>query len=433
MLAVYGTITPKKANIYLILVDIYANLEWGCTRRARFGVRTVLARGESDRENESVPVIDPPLVSIADLADGGADGGGGGGGGGVASLDDTGQVRDPLVLVALDGTAPPAAVARAADRVRAGGRLFVGVAAEPPPETLRPLVAALDTTLLAATIAGPDYQPTGAKHQTTGPGPGQQMCVPVADVEGEVAALAAVVASVPRAAVVLGQVLRATETLPVAAALDVESFAYSMLLGGPEFRTWFDERGERSLPGLVAEPVLVRRDGSRLMITLNRPERRNAYGRQLRDALADALRIALLDPGVERVVLDGAGPCFCAGGDLAEFGTTPDLATAHFVRTQGGAGLLLSALKDRVEVHLHGPCVGAGVELPAFAGAVIAAEGTTFRLPEVGMGLIPGAGGTVSIPRRIGRWRTLYLALTGRPLDAETALGWGLVDAVRPA
>jgi hypothetical protein len=424
-------------------------------------VRTVLARGESDRENESVPVIDPPLVSIADLADladgragGGSAGGGGGGGSGVASLDDTGQVRDPLVLVALDGTAPPATVARAADRVRAGGRLYVGVATEPPPETLRPLVAALDTTLLAATIAstsrgGPDYQPTAAKHQTTsaehpaaaphhqttrlGPGPGHQLWVPVADVEGEVAALAAVVASVPRAAVVLGQVLRATETLPVAAALDVESFAYSMLLGGPEFRTWFDERGERSLPGLVAEPVLVRRDGSRLMITLNRPERRNAYGRQLRDALADALRIALLDPGVERVVLDGAGPCFCAGGDLAEFGTTPDLATAHFVRTQGGAGLLLSALKDRVEVHLHGPCVGAGVELPAFAGTVIAAAGTTFRLPEVGMGLIPGAGGTVSIPRRIGRWRTLYLALTGRPLDAETALGWGLVDAVRPA
>ena len=424
-------------------------------------MRTVLARGESDRENESVPVIDPPLVSIADLADLADGSAGGGSGSGVASLDDTGQVRDPLVLVALDGTAPPATVARAADRVRAGGRLYVGVATEPPPETLRPLVAALDTTLLAATIAstsrgGPDYQPTAAKHQTTsaehqttrpehpaaaphhqttrlGPGPGHQLWVPVADVEGEVAALAAVVASVPRAAVVLGQVLRATETLPVAAALDVESFAYSMLLGGPEFRTWFDERGERSLPGLVAEPVLVRRDGSRLMITLNRPERRNAYGRQLRDALADALRIALLDPEVERVVLDGAGPCFCAGGDLAEFGTTPDLATAHFVRTQGGAGLLLSALKDRVEVHLHGPCVGAGVELPAFAGAVIAAAGTTFRLPEVGMGLIPGAGGTVSIPRRIGRWRTLYLALTGRPLDAETALGWGLVDAVRPA
>jgi enoyl-CoA hydratase/carnithine racemase len=374
-------------------------------------MRTMLARWGSDQENEGVPVTDPPLVSIADLADGGA-----GGGGGVASLDDIGRVQDPLVLVGLDGTAPPAAVARAADRVRADGRLFVGVAAEPLPETLRPLLTALDTTLVAAGTAD-----------------AIQVYVPVPDVEGEAASLAAVVASGPQAAVVLGQVLRATETLPAAAALDVESFAYSMLLGGPEFRAWYDEQGERSLPGLVAEPVLVRRDGNRLMITLNRPERRNAYGRQLRDALADALRIALLDPGVERVVLAGAGPSFCAGGDLAEFGTTPDLTTAHFIRTQGGAGLLLSALKDRVEVHLHGPCVGAGVELPAFAGTVTAAAGTTFRLPEAGMGLIPGAGGTVSIPRRIGRWRTLYLALSGRPLDAETALGWGLVDAVRPA
>jgi enoyl-CoA hydratase/carnithine racemase len=178
--------------------------------------------------------------------------------------------------------------------------------------------------------------------------------------------------------------------------------------------------------------VLARRDGDRLTVTLNRPERRNAYGRQLRDALADALRIALLDPGVGRVVLDGTGPSFCSGGDLAEFGTTPDLTTAHFVRTQAGAGLLVSALKDRIEVHVHGPCVGAGVELPAFAGTVIAAEGTTFRLPEVGMGLIPGAGGTVSIPRRVGRWRTCYLALTGSPLDTTTALAWGLIDQVLP-
>jgi hypothetical protein len=366
----------------------------------------------------------PPRLTVADLGAGAL-----AGGTGLAALDGSGRIEDPLVLVDLGGDTTAEVAARAAARVRADGRIFVGVAAEPLPETLRPLLTALDMTLLSAAIASTDKD--GTDHRTTRPG--HQVCVPVADVEGEAATLAAVVASVPQAAVVLGQVLRATEPLPVAAALDVESFAYSMLLGGPEFRAWYDERGERSLPGLVAEPVLVRRDGSRLMITLNRPERRNAYGRQLRDGLADALRIALLDPSVERVVLDGAGPSFCAGGDLAEFGTTPDLTTAHFVRTQGGAGLLLSALKDRIEVHLHGPCVGAGVELPAFAGTVTAAGGTTFRLPEVGMGLIPGAGGTVSIPRRVGRWRTLYLALTGRPLDAETALGWGLVDAVRPA
>ncbi len=79
---------------------------------------------------------------------------------------------------------------------------------------------------------------------------------------------------------------------------------------------------------------------------------------------------------------------------------------------------------------MHGTCVGAGVELPAFAGTVVAGPNTTFRLPENAMGLIPGAGGTVSIPRRIGRWRTLHLALSGMALNAATALAWGLADRV---
>ena len=79
-------------------------------------------------------------------------------------------------------------------------------------------------------------------------------------------------------------------------------------------------------------------------------------------------------------------------------------------------------------MRLHGPCAGAGIELAAFAGTVAADAGTTCWLPEVGMGLIPGAGGTVSIPRRIGRWRTLYLALTGHRIDVATALAWGLID-----
>jgi enoyl-CoA hydratase/carnithine racemase len=100
------------------------------------------------------------------------------------------------------------------------------------------------------------------------------------------------------------------------------------------------------------------------------------------------------------------------------------------VRTRGGAAELLHRIAHRTEVRPHGPCVGAGIELAAFAGRVVASPGTTVRLPEVGMGLIPGAGGTVSIPRRIGRWRTLYLALSGRDLDAATAARWGLVDEI---
>jgi enoyl-CoA hydratase/carnithine racemase len=84
-------------------------------------------------------------------------------------------------------------------------------------------------------------------------------------------------------------------------------------------------------------------------------------------------------------------------------------------------------------VVVHGPCFGAGVELPAFAGHVIARPGTTFTLPEMAMGLLPGAGGTVSLPRRIGPARAAWLALSGATLDLATALEWGLVDAVEPA
>jgi len=72
------------------------------------------------------------------------------------------------------------------------------------------------------------------------------------------------------------------------------------------------------------------------------------------------------------------------------------------------------------------------MELPAFAATVLADPGTTFRLPELAMGLIPGAGGTASLPRRIGRHRTAWMGLTGLPIDAATALEWGLVDGLEP-
>jgi enoyl-CoA hydratase/carnithine racemase len=87
-------------------------------------------------------------------------------------------------------------------------------------------------------------------------------------------------------------------------------------------------------------------------------------------------------------------------------------------------------LRDRVRADLHGACIGAGIELPAFAGRLSARPDTLIRLPEIVMGLIPGAGGTVSITRRVGRWRTAYLALSGLPIDAPTALDWGLVDEI---
>jgi enoyl-CoA hydratase/carnithine racemase len=150
----------------------------------------------------------------------------------------------------------------------------------------------------------------------------------------------------------------------------------------------------------------------------------------MRDDLLDALALAVGDPSVTEVELAGDGASFCSGGDLDEFGTRPDPATAHLVRLSRSAGRVLVTIADRVTARIHGACLGSGIELPAFAGRVIAHPDTVIALPEVRMGLIPGAGGTVSLPRRIGRQRTARLALTSTTIDATTAREWGLVDEI---
>lgn len=234
----------------------------------------------------------------------------------------------------------------------------------------------------------------------------------------------------PRAAAVLAQVLRASAALPVTAGLTLESTAYATLQGGAEFAAWLAARGPATPPADAAPPIVVERAGDRLVVTLDRPRRHNAFSAAMRDALVEALTIAAVDPTVRAVVLRGNGPSFCSGGDRDEFGTCPDPTTGHLIRSTRSPGRLLAALADRVHVHAHGACLGAGAELAAFAGRVTAAPDAFFALPEVGMGLIPGAGGTVSIPRRVGRQRTAWLALTGTRIDAPTALAWGLVDAI---
>src|SRR5699024_7173542 len=100
------------------------------------------------------------------------------------------------------------------------------------------------------------------------------------------------------------------------------------------------------------------------------------------------------------------------------------------VRATRHPGLAAHRIASRLTAHLHGTCIGAGVEVPAFAGRVLAAPDTTLQLPELGMGLVPGAGGTVSVQRRVGRHRAAWLAVTGGVLDVTTAHRWGLVDDI---
>jgi hypothetical protein len=247
----------------------------------------------------------------------------------------------------------------------------------------------------------------------------------------ELAVLAGAVAAAPIAAMTLAQVLRLGPRLAVDEALLVESLAYGTLLQGAEHRAWLAAHQRRALREVNPEPaVLVSRRDTRLDLVLNRPERRNAYSAEMRDALVAGLELAGADPTLATVVISGRGNSFSAGGDLDEFGTHPDLATAHAIRSTRSAARLLAGCADRVRAEIGGACIGAGIELAAFAREVVAKPDAFFQLPELSMGLIPGAGGTASIPRRIGRQRTAWLALSGVRIDAPTALGWGLIDEI---
>lgn len=250
------------------------------------------------------------------------------------------------------------------------------------------------------------------------------------DVAADLAALAAAVRATPIATRMLSQVLRFAERRDVEAGLLAESTAYSTLLAGPEFAAWLAAQPSRAASTDESRRVRAARDGDVLRLTLDRREARNAFDARMREELVDLLAAACADATVQRVVLDGAGPAFCAGGDLREFGTAADPASAHLIRTDRSPGRLLARLGTRAEARVHGACIGAGIELPAFAGRLLATADSRFALPEAAMGLIPGAGGTVSLPRRIGRQRTAYIALLGGEIGVETALAWGLVDDV---
>ena len=237
----------------------------------------------------------------------------------------------------------------------------------------------------------------------------------------------------PHASGVCDDVLRTVDPDgPTLAGVVTESLAYSTLQAGPEFARWLDERGPARVPD-IADPVLAQRDGDTLRIEFNRPQRHNAFSADARAALLEALTVAQLDPSVTGIVLSGNGPSFCSGGDLAEFGTFADPASAHLARTRHSPALALDALTARLgracRAEVHGAVMGSGLEMAAFCGWVAAQDDSVFGLPELGLGLIPGAGGTVSVTRRIGRWRTAYLVLSGRTVGADTARAWGLVDA----
>ena len=201
-----------------------------------------------------------------------------------------------------------------------------------------------------------------------------------------------------------------------------------MLQSGSQFKAWLNQRGDTARVLDEKPVVLASRSDESLEIYLNRPERSNAYSSDMRDQLFDFLQIARFDEAVTKVELHGLGKSFCSGGDLAEFGSVDFPPDGHIIRMHRSPALSSHSIADKLEVYLHGVCAGAGIEIPAFASRVFGNESVEIFLPEISMGLIPGAGGTVSLPRRIGPQKTAYLAMSGKTLSLSDALAWGLID-----
>lgn len=167
----------------------------------------------------------------------------------------------------------------------------------------------------------------------------------------------------------------------------------------------------------------ARRDDDILVITLDHPPV-NALSADVRHDLAAAIRAAQTDPHVRAILLVGAGKNFIAGADIREFGKPPKPPALPDVCNQ------IEASDKPVVAVLHGAALGGGLEVALAAHYRVALPGAKLGLPEVNLGLLPGAGGTQRTPRLIGARAALDLMLSGKHLSAEAALKAGLVDAL---
>ncbi len=176
--------------------------------------------------------------------------------------------------------------------------------------------------------------------------------------------------------------------------------------------------------------VLYDKHGAVAVITLNRPQRLNAYDVHMRDGLFAALGAVRDDPEVRGLVLCGNGPAFCSGGDLNEFGSAPSPVVARQVRWQRDVAGLLYHLPKVTVAAVHGYAIGGGFELASLCDLCVAAEDAVFGYPETGLGMIPGVVGTQTAPRLLGLGRALDLVLTGKRISAREAEKLGFVARV---
>ena len=177
--------------------------------------------------------------------------------------------------------------------------------------------------------------------------------------------------------------------------------------------------------------VLVSRQRGITRLTLNRPDKLNAFTRAMHAELREALMAAASDPDCRVVVLTGAGRAFSAGQDLADIGSGPN--DGRRCRQAAGGGLqparssMITSLEKPVIAAVNGIAAGAAANIALACDLVFAARSASFLQAFARIGLIPDAGGTWVLPRLVGAMRARGLAMLAEPLPAETAEQWGLI------
>jgi enoyl-CoA hydratase/carnithine racemase len=183
--------------------------------------------------------------------------------------------------------------------------------------------------------------------------------------------------------------------------------------------------------GIDYRNVIVAADAGTARITLDRPEKRNALSLELMEELIGALREVSARETIRTIVIDGAGPAFSAGHDLAEMIDRDEAFFAHLFDTCTVMMEMIHELPQPVIAKVHGIATAAGCQLVAACDLAVAAEGARFGTPGVKIGLFCSTP-MVPVSRAIGRKRALQMLLTGETIDAATALEWGLVNRVVP-
>lgn len=167
-----------------------------------------------------------------------------------------------------------------------------------------------------------------------------------------------------------------------------------------------------------------------LTLTLNRPDKLNALSTEVLNVLSDLLIQIKHDPAVKAILITGQGRAFCAGADINRLAECNAKTGYEFACYGQSVFRQLETLGKPSLAAINGFAFGGGCELAMAATLRMASTLAKFGQPEVKLGVIPGYGGTQRLSRLVGKGRALDLCLTGRSIDAETALNWGLVNAV---